>query len=76
MATAATPNTSDVARRLGVTRAAVSRWRSGSRLPQLAQRQKIEAAYGWGIADQALAEAAGTWAEAFNSMLERVEITA
>lgn len=75
MAYPSVPNTSDVARRLSVSRAAVSRWRSGNRLPQMKQRQAIEKAYGWSVADQAVAESQQRWAAGFNAVLERSEAT-
>lgn len=66
-----TPNTSEVARRLGVSRAAVSRFRNGLRVPILSTRLAIVTEFGWSIEAQARAEAEGRWAEEFNKALKR-----
>lgn len=65
------PNTSEIARRLGVTRAAVSRYRNGLRVPILSTRLTIVTEFGWSIEAQARAEAEGRWAEEFNRALDR-----
>lgn len=66
-----TPNTSEVARRLGVHRSAVSRWRGGKRAPRLEARKEIAAALDWPISAQADAEAVGKWSEEFERALGR-----
>jgi transcriptional regulator with XRE-family HTH domain len=64
-------NNTDVGVRLGVSRAAVSRFRNGSRVPRMATQKKIAEIYGWTVAEQATAHAAGEWAAEFNAHLER-----
>lgn len=38
-------------------------------------RKMIASVYGWGIAEQALAEADGRWSEEFNAILTRPALT-
>ena len=58
-----------VADKLGVTVAAVSRLRSGSRLPSFDLMCKIQGAYGWPVEEQARARVNGQWMYAFESVL-------
>lgn len=67
----AIPNSSEVARRLGVSREAVSRYRAGLRIPRVRQRKLIAEAFEWTLGAQAEAEAAGKWADGFNEALLR-----
>jgi transcriptional regulator with XRE-family HTH domain len=66
-----TPNTSEVARLLGVGRSAVSRWRGGHRVPRLEARKAIAQVLEWPISAQAEAEAVGKWSEQFEKALRR-----
>jgi transcriptional regulator with XRE-family HTH domain len=63
------PTNVDVADRLGVSPAAVSRFRGGSRVPRMATQKAIAEAYGWSIRDQATAAAEGRYGEAFEAAL-------
>lgn len=54
-----------------MSRAAVSRFRNGSRCPRVDTRLTIAKEYKWPIAKQAEAEAAGKWAAEFNRVLAR-----
>lgn len=69
MPTPLIPNSSEVARRIGVSREAVSRYRAGQRVPRSKHRQIIAAVFGWTLGEQAEAEAAGKWSEGFNKAL-------
>ena len=66
-------NNQDVANRLGVSRAAVSRFRNGSRVPRPATRARIAELLDWPIGTQAELEAAGKWAEGFEQALCRLQ---
>lgn len=58
---------------LGVSHATVSRWKSGDRLPELANMQKISAELGWSLDDQVQARDNGKYASEFSRRLSAVE---
>ena len=60
-----------VADKLGLTVAAVSRLRSGSRLPSFDLMWKIQEAYDWSVEEQTRARVDGQWMYAFESVLRR-----
>jgi predicted transcriptional regulator len=65
------PSNVEVADVLGVSDAAVSRFRSGSRVPRMPTQTLIAEKFGWSLADQAQAHSAGTWAEGFERAICR-----
>lgn len=70
------PTNLDVALKLGVSHASVSRYRAGngrtgSRIPKFAVQQRIAEQYGWSVASQANAIARGKYAEGLERALCR-----
>lgn len=49
-----------IAARLGISPAAVSRFRGGSRVPRMATMRRIAEVYGWTISEQAVAHSQGS----------------
>lgn len=62
---------SDIAKKLGVSLATVSRLRSQDRNPTLVLMAKIDRAFGWPIGRQAEAYKEGRWLEEFESVLQK-----
>ena len=71
METRATVTNQRVADDLGITHSMVSRIRSGDRLPSLQLVRKIEAAYGWSVADQITDLDPKRYAVAFEAILAK-----
>lgn len=63
------PLNTDVAERLGISSASVSRFRGGSRVPRIDIMRKIEKVYGWTVAEQATAHGEGTYATEFEAAI-------
>jgi transcriptional regulator with XRE-family HTH domain len=57
----------EVGRRLGVSHAAVSRYRSGDRFPAIELMGKIAEVFGWSMDDQWKARQNGTYANEFTA---------
>lgn len=60
-----------VAQELGITHSAVSRIRSGDRLPSLALVRRIAATYGWSIEDQIASRDPMVYANGFEDLLRQ-----
>lgn len=58
-----------VADKLGVNVSTVSRLRTGIQFPTWGTMQKVAAAYGWKVDQQAMAREQGTWQEDFEALL-------
>lgn len=73
MTAAATVDVSykDIARRLKISPAAVSRYLRGTRIPKLAIQVKIEKLYGWPITEQATAASRGKYPAEFEKAMKR-----
>lgn len=65
-------NTRDMADRLGVSQATVSRLRSGKRRPSLDMMYKIEDVMRWNVAMQAKCMRAGDFPREFAERMERL----
>lgn len=61
------PSNEEVGRLLGVSHAAVSRYKSGDRLPAIELMGKISEVYGWSMDDQWKARQNGTYADEFTA---------
>lgn len=57
--------------RIGLTHSAISRIRSGGRLPSIAVMRRIETEFGWTIQDQVVSVEAGSYHVDFEKVLER-----
>lgn len=71
MATKAAVTNQRVADDIGLTHSAVSRIRSGDRMPSLKVVRRIAAEYGWPIEDQIKSLDPAVYAEAFEALLAR-----
>lgn len=60
-----------VAALLGVSEAAVSRYKTGHRIPHISVQVEIERIFGWSVSAQAVAHSKGKWARGFKSALCR-----
>lgn len=58
-----------VAKRLGLTHSAISRIRSGDRMPSFHTMQVIEVEFGWSIADQSEARRLDQYASEFERVI-------
>lgn len=67
------PSNVTLGARLGVSHATVSRWRSGDRLPELANMQKINKELGWSLDDQVAARDSGKYASEFSRRIGILE---
>jgi transcriptional regulator with XRE-family HTH domain len=65
------PTNAEVGEKIGLTHSAVSRIRSGDRLPSLAAMRAIEKAYGWTRYHQLLARDQHAYAAAFEQIINR-----
>lgn len=59
---------------LGVSHATVSRWRSGDRLPELTNMQKIAQTLDWPLTDQVDARDSGKYADEFSKRVGSLEL--
>lgn len=64
------PSNTELGDLLGVSHATVSRWRSGDRLPEISNMEKIKDALGWSVDDQVKARSAGKYADEFSRRVE------
>lgn len=71
MTMTASPTNESVGELLGVTHVAVSRWRSGTRIPSLDNMEAIRRVYGWSLDQQFDARAKGEYARALCRVLDR-----
>ncbi len=71
MTTTASPTNEAVGALLGVSHVAVSRWRSGSRIPSPDNMEALRQVYGWSLDDQFDARSSGTYAEELCQVLDR-----
>lgn len=68
------PSNTALGELLGVSHATVSRWRSGDRLPELANMQKIAKILGWSLDDQVKARDSGRYASEFSRRVAAMEL--
>lgn len=69
MDTVSAPTNSEVGARIGLTHSAVSRIRSGERLPSMSIMRAIEDEYGWDRLSQWAARDEGKYAECFEAVI-------
>jgi transcriptional regulator with XRE-family HTH domain len=70
------PTNVEVASRIGVTPAAVSRFRGGSRIPRPITQSRIAEVFGWSAADQLAANLSGSYAAGFEEAIRNRATTA
>jgi transcriptional regulator with XRE-family HTH domain len=71
MTMAASPTNEAVGELLGVSHVAVSRWRSGTRIPSPDNMEALRRVYGWSLDDQFDARNTGKYATELCKILDR-----